>query len=83
MTKITKNTLTGGFTNWKDATRQFTKYESCEFHKLAVAALSVRVGIAEMMSKQVSQERKVNHDQLMTVLSREIPCSSRTAFAWK
>ena len=27
--KITENTfLTGGFTNWKDATRQFTKHES-------------------------------------------------------
>ena len=54
MSKITENAfLTGGFTNWKDTTRQFTKHECCEFHKLVVAALNVRVDIAEMLSKQV------------------------------
>lgn len=58
MTKITENTyFNGGFTNWKDTTRQFTKHESCEFHKLAVAALNVRVDIAEMLLKQVKREK--------------------------
>ena len=69
LSSITEQAFLTGFTNWKDATRQFAKHEKCEFHKSAVASLNVKVDVAEMLSKQVSQERKANRDHLMTVLS--------------
>ena len=66
LARLTENTfLTGGFTNWKYATRHFTK-QSSEFHKLAVAALNVSVNIVEMFSIHVSQEKR---DHLIYVLS--------------
>ena len=32
--------LIKGFTNWKDATRVYSKHESSDFHKQAVAAMA-------------------------------------------
>ena len=44
--------LVNGFTNWKDATRNFSKHKSCDFYKLAAAALTSQVDTGEMFSKQ-------------------------------
>lgn len=33
--------LIKGFTNWKDATRVFSKHEASDFHKQAVAAMAM------------------------------------------
>ena len=41
-----------GFTNWKDASRGFVKHESCDFHKQAVAALTNKADVGEMLSTQ-------------------------------
>ena len=43
--------LVKGFINWKDATKVFAKYESCDFHKSTAAALASRVDVADMLSK--------------------------------
>ena len=49
--------LVTGFTNWKDATRNFSKHESCDFHKSPAAALASYVDIEDMLSKQYASEK--------------------------
>ena len=46
--------------NWKDATRVFTKHESCVFHKSTAAALVSRVDVGDMLSKQAATEKQQN-----------------------
>ena len=52
--------LAKGFVNWKDATRGFSKHESCHFHKSAPAALASRVDVGDMLSKQAASDKEQN-----------------------
>ena len=61
--------LVNGFTNWKDATRNFTKHGTCDFHRSAAAALTNRVDIGEMLSKQYATEKRANREYLLKILS--------------
>ncbi len=61
--------LVKGFTNWKDATRMFTKHESCDFHKSTAVALASRVDVGDMLSKQAATEKQQNRQYLLKVLS--------------
>ena len=42
--------LVKGYMNLKDATRVFTKHESCDFHKSTAAALVSRMDVGDMIS---------------------------------
>ena len=48
------------FTNWKDATRYFSKRKNCDFHKSAAATLTSQVDIREILSKQYASEKQAN-----------------------
>ena len=61
--------LVKGFMNWKDATRIFTKHESCDFHKSTAAALASRVDVGDMLSKQAATKKQKNRQYLLKVLS--------------
>lgn len=62
--------LVNGFRNWKDATRHFSKHESCGFHKSAAAAALInQVDIGEMLSKQYASEKRANREYLLKLLS--------------
>ena len=67
--------LVKGFVNWKDATRVFSRHESCDFHKTAASALSSKSNIADMLSSQVASEKKANRGYFFSMF----PCSSRVA----
>ena len=56
------------FTNWKDATRNFSKHETCDFHISAAAALTNQVDIGEMLSKQFASEKQANSEYLLPAL---------------
>jgi len=43
--------LVKGFTNWKDGTCCFSRHESCDFHKVCVAALASTVDVGDMLSR--------------------------------
>ena len=45
--------LIKGFTNWKDATRGYSKYEASDFHKQAIDAMSNKADVVEMLSSQL------------------------------
>ena len=61
--------LVSGFTNWKAATRIFSKHETCDFHRSAAAALTDQVDIGEMLSKQCATEKRANREYLLKILS--------------
>ena len=61
--------LVKGFVNWKDATRNFAKHESCHFHKSTAAALASRVDVGDMLSKQAATQKEQNRQYLLKVLS--------------
>lgn len=67
--KTEKSFLVNGFTNWKDATRIFSRHESCEFHKSSAAALSSNVDVSDMLSKQAAAEKQQNRQYLLKVLT--------------
>ena len=61
--------LMKGFMNLKDATRVFTKHESCDFHKSTATALVSRVDVGDMISKQAATEKQQYRQYLLKVLS--------------
>ena len=61
--------LVKGFTNWKDATRCFSRHESCDFHKVCTAALASTVDVGDMLSQQAAAEKKANREYLLKLLS--------------
>ena len=50
--------LIKGFTNWKDATRVFSKHEALDFHKQAVAAMANKADVGVMLSSQLAKEKQ-------------------------
>ena len=61
--------LIKGFTNWKDATRVYSKHESSDFHKQAVAAMANKADVGEMFSSQLVREKQTNREYLLNVMS--------------
>ena len=61
--------LTDDFTNWKDATVKFANHERSDFHKACTEALSTTVDIRDMLNKQAVNEKQVNREYLLKVLS--------------
>lgn len=68
-TYMEESFLVKGFTNWKDATRMFARHESCDFHKSCAAALTSRVDVGDMLSRQAATEKQQNRQYLLKVLS--------------
>ena len=67
--------LVKGFTNWKDGTRCFSRHESCDFHKVCVAALASTVDVGDMLSRQAATEKQANREYLLKLLlTVEISC---------
>ena len=58
-----------GSTNWKDATRVFSKHDASEFHKQALESLKNIADVGEMLSSQHHEEKSNNRDNLMKVLT--------------
>ena len=61
--------LVNGFTKWKDASRIFSKHETCNLHQSAAAAFTNQVDIGEMLSKQYATEKRANREYLLKILS--------------
>ena len=61
--------LVKGFTNWKAATRCFSRHESCDCHKLCAAALASTVDVGNMLSQKAAAEKKANREYLLKLLS--------------
>ena len=61
--------LIKGFTNWKDATRVFSKHEASDFHKQAVAAMANKADVGVMLSSQLAKEKQSNREYLLHVMS--------------
>ena len=61
--------LTSGYTNWKDATRNFAKHKSCEFHKQAVGILSKVKDVSEIFSSELAADKEKNRAHFLKVLS--------------
>ena len=57
------------FTNWKDATRVYSKHEASDFHKQAVDAMSNKADVGEMLSSQLVREKQANWEYLLKVMS--------------
>ena len=60
--------LVNGFTNWKDATRVFSKHEASDFHKQAVAAMANKADVGVMFSSQLAKEKQSNREYLLYVM---------------
>ena len=58
--------LIKGFTNWEDTTRVFSKHETSDFHKQAVADTA---DIGVMLSSQLAKEKQANCEYLLNVMS--------------
>ena len=61
--------LIKGYTNWKDATRVYSKHEASDFHKQAVAAMANKVDVGEMLSSQLVREKQTNREYFLNVMS--------------
>ena len=61
--------LSSGYTNWKDATRNFTKHEQCEFHKQVAVVLSKTKDVSEMLSSRLAADKEKNRMYFLKVLS--------------
>ena len=47
-----------GYTNWKDATRNFANHEKTEFHQKAALALQPKRDVSEMLSSKVATDKQ-------------------------
>ena len=57
------------FTNWKDATRIFTRHEKCEFYHFYATVLANKMNVGDMLSKQAATEKEKNRQYLLKLLS--------------
>ena len=61
--------LRNGYTNWKDATRNFTNHEKTDFHRQAAVALQPKKDVSEMLSSKVATDKQNNQDYLLRILT--------------
>ncbi len=70
LTGVAESAFTiNGFTNWKDATKAFTKHGASSLHMQAVDSLKSEVDVGEMLSSQHAKEKRDHRDYLFQVLS--------------
>ena len=58
-----------GYTNWKDATRNFTNHEKTECHRQAVVALQPTRDVSEMLSSKIASDKEYNRKYFLRILS--------------
>ena len=78
--------LSGGFSNWKDATVGFANHEKSATHKLAVEAVltlsQTHKDIGEMLSSSHASEKAVNRQPDENSTKHQVSCTSRSFFSW-
>ena len=82
--------LSGGFSNWKDATVCFVKHEKTMTHKIAVDLIvtlpQTTRDVVEMLSSAHAAEKAVNHHCLFKIAENihtcTFPSMTGTPFAW-
>jgi len=50
--------LRDGYTNWKDATRNFANHEKTEFHRQTAVALQPKRDVSETLSSKVATDKQ-------------------------
>ena len=57
-----------GYTNWKDATRNFANHQNTDFHRQAAVALEPSRDVSEMLSSKVASDKATNRQYFLKVL---------------
>ena len=61
--------ISKGFTNWKDATKLYTKHEASDFDRRCIDSLKSHADVGEMLSSEYQQQRREHRDYLVQVVS--------------
>jgi hypothetical protein len=76
-----------GFTNWKDGTIGMKKHEESSSHKEALQVMVVLPAtcpdVAEMLSAQLSDQKKDNRQCLLKILSNKVFSPTRYCSSWR